>query len=67
MYNRKPIPRNKGRYEYYLEGIDDYAKKIAEELATMYSNTDIMDIERQFKLKFGFYMAREMMIASTED
>ena len=54
---RKPFERtNNGKYVHELEGIEEYAFKVAEELCEMYPDVDIIDIEYIFAKKFGFAM-----------
>lgn len=66
-YNRKPLERNKGRFKDRLPGLEEYAKKVANELVNMYPDVDIMDIERQFESSWRFAMAREMAVATIEE
>lgn len=66
-YNRKPIPRINGRYQYELEGMNAYAEKVARELVDMYPNIDVMDIQSRFISNFNFEMSREIARASIEE
>ena len=54
---RKPLSRNKGKYAHELEGMDEYAEKVAKELCAMYPNVDILDIDYIFAKSFGFAMS----------
>lgn len=60
MYNRKPLPRVRGKYAERLENINRYAEKVADELADLYPDVDIIDIEFQFEasLRFALTMKR---------
>lgn len=65
MYNRHPLPRVNGKY-IGLDGLDDYAEKVAHELVNMYPDIDTVDIQFLFEAKFGYHMAVENMCASAE-
>ena len=54
---RKPFERtNNGKYVHELEGINEYADKVARELCSMYPNVDVIDIDYIFMKNFSFAM-----------
>ena len=51
---RKPLERKNGKYTHDLDGLEQYADIIAGELADMFPETDLIDIEYLFVKKLGF-------------
>ena len=66
MYVREPIPRINGKYEYRLEGIDEYAKEVAKELVNMYPKVDIIDIQYQFEANLKHHFSMELLWSSVK-
>lgn len=48
-----------GQFESQLEGMDEYASKVARELCEMFPDVQIMDIQHQFELRFRWQMCCE--------
>lgn len=63
---RKTIERVNGRFAKRLEGIDDFAKKVAKELCEKYPDVDFFDIKYSFDTAFNFAMSMEILKYSAE-
>lgn len=63
---RKTIERVNGRFAKKLEGIGDFAEKVAKELCERYPDVDFFDIKYSFDTAFNFAMSMEILRYSAE-
>ena len=58
---RKTIERVNGRFVKRLEGISDFAEKVAKELCEKYPDVDFFDIKYSFDTAFNHAMSMEIL------
>ena len=56
---RRPLERKNGKYVHDLSGLEQYADIVAEELADMFPEVDLIDIEFLFRKKLGLAFIKQ--------
>lgn len=64
---RRPIERTKkGQYVKHLEGMREFAEKVAKELCEKYPDVDFFDMRIMFENDFNFAMSMELVKYASE-
>ena len=63
---RKPLERNNGKFKHDLDGLEQYTEIIVDELAAMFPDVDLIDIEYLFTRKLAHKFTMKLLKENAE-